>query len=211
LLTQPALLAASNKNAVGDDVVHRGLWVYYNLLCAPPVPPPPAGALAAAAAMMGSTYQIAQQRDTGCGAACHSRFDPFGIATLNYDGIGRYRTTDPTSTPPGGAIDDAAYVLAGVLPGVTPNSSVMVGGTALPAVQVNGVNDVARLFVSGRQVSDCAADVLATYTMDHSPDKEGSCALQNVKDRFKQSGSFVDLFTSILTSPAFLTRDIEGP
>jgi hypothetical protein len=128
---------------------------------------------------------------------------------LNYDNTGRYRTTDPTSTPPGGPINTVAYVLPAVLQGTTANASVMVGGMNVPAAQVNGVNDVAQLFLSGRQVSDCAASTLATYTLDHSPESEGSCLLQTVKDAFHQSQSLTDLFTSILTSPAFLTRDIE--
>jgi uncharacterized protein DUF1592/uncharacterized protein DUF1588/uncharacterized protein DUF1595/uncharacterized protein DUF1587 len=196
LLTQPALLAASNKNAIGDDVIHRGLWVYYNLLCAPVLPPPPANANTIAATITGSTRQQATTRDTTCGAACHGRFDPFGLATLSYDGIGRYRTTDPTTTPPGGPEDDSATVIPGVLAGA---------GTS--PVMIAGASDVAHLFGQGRQVSDCAADSLATYTLDHSPDAQGSCDLQTIKDRFQQSGSFPDLFSSILTSPAFLTRD----
>src|SRR5580658_5405326 len=197
LLTQPALLAASNKNAIGDDVIHRGLWVYYNLLCAPTLPPPPANASAVAATFMGSTRQQSLQRDTTCGAGCHGRFDPFGLVTLSYDGIGRYRTTDPTTTPPGGPIDDDALVPIGVLQANPP----------MPFM-LTGVDDVAQIFVKGRQVSDCAADNLTTYALQHSPDVEGSCDLQTVKDGFLQSGSFPDLFTSILTSPAFLTRDL---
>jgi hypothetical protein len=196
VLTQPALLAASNKNAIGDDVIHRGLWVYYNLLCAPVLPPPPANANTVAATITGSTRQQATTRDTTCGAACHGRFDPFGLATLSYDGIGRYRTTDPTTTPPGGPEDDSATVIPGVLTGAGSSP-----------VMIAGASDVARLFGQGRQVSDCAADNLATYTLDHSPDAQNSCELQTIKDRFGQSGSFPDLFLSILTSPAFLTRD----
>ena len=196
LLTQPALLAASNKNDIGDDVIHRGLWVYYNLLCAPVLPPPPANANTIAATITGSTRQQATTRDTTCGAACHGRFDPFGLVTLSYDGIGRYRTTDPTTTPPGAPEDDSATVIPGV-----------VASSGAAPLMVTGVAEVAQLFAQGRQVSDCAADNLATYTLDHSPDAQNSCDLQAVKDRFQQSGSFPDLFTSILTSPAFFTRD----
>ncbi|HEX4403782.1 MAG TPA: DUF1592 domain-containing protein, partial [Polyangia bacterium] len=127
VLTQPALLAASNKNAIGDDVIHRGLWVYYNLLCAPVLPPPPANANTIAATITGSTRQQATTRDTTCGAACHGRFDPFGLATLSYDGIGRYRTTDPTTTPPGAPEDDSATVIPGVLAG-SGASPVMITG-----------------------------------------------------------------------------------
>ena len=72
---------------------------------------------------------------------------------------------------------------------------------------LTGVSDLAQMFAKGRQVSDCAAGVLATYMLEHNPDTQGSCALQAVRDRFQTSGSFSDLFTSILTSPAFLSRD----
>jgi hypothetical protein len=117
--------------------------------------------------------------------------------TLNYDSIGRYRTTDPTSTPPGAAIITAATVQANILAG-HPDMPVMLANAS----------DLAQQLGSGRQVSDCTADHMATYTLDHSPTVEGSCELQTIRDRFKQSGSFSDLFASILTSPAFTTRDV---
>jgi len=206
VLTQPALLAASNTNASGDDVIHRGLWIYYNLLCAPTLPPPPANAASVAMTLTGeSTRQQAAYRDraepgvsgSGCGAGCHGRFDPFGLVTMSYDSIGRYRTTDPSTTPPGGPIDDTATVMPGVLEGTTTPT------------MVSGAAEVAQMFIKGRQVSDCAADTLATYVLEHSPDVEGSCGLQAVKDSFQASGSLAQLFASILTSPAFTTRDIH--
>jgi len=134
---------------------------------------------------------------SGCGAGCHSRFDPFGLVTMSYDSIGRYRTTDPSTTPPNGPIDDTATVPEGVLL-----------GTDTPT-KVKGADDVAQLFIKSRQVSDCAAGTLATYMLEHSPEVEGSCDLQSVKDSFQASGSFAQLFASILTSPAFATRDLQ--
>jgi len=199
VLTQPALLAASNKNSVGDDVVHRGLWIHDNLLCAPPLPPPPANAADVAKTITGSSREQAMTRDNGCGRACHGQFDAFGLVTLNYDGIGRYRTTDPTSTPPGAPLDTSAVVQAGIL----------AGSTGMPVTLAN-VEQMAALFAAGRQVSDCTAETLTTYTLDHNPTTENACELQALRDRFEQSGSFSDLFTSILTSPAFLTRDLGG-
>lgn len=197
LLTHPALLAATNRNAVGDDIVHRGLWVHDNLLCAPALPPPPASANAVAAMIMGSSREQAMIRDKGCGRACHGQFDAFGLVTLDYDNIGRYRTTDPTTTPPGGAIDTTATLQAGIL----------VGQGDQP-IELKNVNDLARALIATRQVSDCTAENLATYTLDHSPSVENPCELQAVKDRFQQNGSFAELFSAILTSPAFSTRDL---
>jgi len=134
---------------------------------------------------------------SGCGSGCHGQFDPFGLVTMSYDSIGRYRTTDPSTTPPDAPIDSSSVVAPGVF-----------AGTTMPT-PVSGVDDVARMFVQGRQASDCAATNLATYVLEHSPDVEGSCDMGTVKDSFHASGSFSQLFASILTSPAFATRDIH--
>lgn len=197
ILTHPALLAATNRNALGDDVVHRGLWVHDNLLCAPALPPPPASASAVAAMIMGSSREQAMIRDKGCGRACHGQFDAFGLVTLDYDNIGRHRTSDPTTTPPGGPIDTSATLQAGILVDQGDQD-----------IQLKDVNELARALLATRQVSDCTAENLATYTLDHSPSVENPCELRAVKDHFQQSGSFSELFSAILTSPAFLTRDL---
>jgi hypothetical protein len=204
ILTQPALLASTNPKPTGDDVIHRGLWVYYNLICAPPAPAPPANANSVAAMHANeSTRQQAAFRDapipgvmgSGCGAGCHGRFDPFGLVTMSYDSIGRYRTTDPSTTPPNQPVDDTAQLPAGVL-GPDP-------------VMLTDAADLAQRLAQGRQASDCAARNIATYALEHSPEVEGSCALQIVKDQFQKSQSFVDMYVSLLTSPGFATRDIE--
>ncbi len=233
LLTQPALLAASNRSAgvapnsspddlaSDDDVIHRGLWPYYALVCGPPIGSPPPDEIQVSSPQAGdpTRYQAAYRdgpiaeedggvvAGSGCGVGCHDLFDPLGLVTMSYDGIGRYRTTDPSTTPPNGPVDDSANIPVGVLAGVPAN--IMVNGT--PFVHVNDANDLAQLFVQGRQASDCAADTLTTDVLEHSPDTEGSCDLQAVKDAFKESGALPGLFASVLESPAFLTRDIESP
>jgi hypothetical protein len=230
ILTQPALLAASNKSpgaeppyyaAADDDVIHRGLWPYYALVCGPPVDSDPPTVIPIAATIAGdpTRYQAAYRdgpiaeedggvvAGSGCGVGCHNLFDPLGLVTMSYDGIGRYRTTDPSTTPPNGPVDDSANIPVGVLAGVPAN--ILVNGT--PFVHVNDANDLAQLFVQGRQASDCAADTLMSDALEHSPDTENSCDFQAVKDAFKESGALPGLFASVLESPAFLTRDIESP
>jgi hypothetical protein len=44
--------------------------------------------------------------------------------------------------------------------------------------------------------------------LDHNPELENSCQMKQVKDDFAKTGSFPQLFRAILTSPAFLTRDL---
>jgi hypothetical protein len=109
-----------------------------------------------------------------CGA-CHAGFDPFGLVTESYDPIGRYRTVDPEK---GGPIDNSATIAS--------------LGPDLDG-PVKNVNEVGQKFIAGRRASDCAATKLAKFTLDHNPDVENSCLLAQVKDNFKQSGSFAEL------------------
>src|SRR5260370_9629166 len=123
LLTYPALLAASNTAAAGDDVIHRGLWIYYNLLGAPALPPPPSNALSVAMSIAGEPTRdqaaypdgpLPAVRRSACALARHSRFHPLGLLTLTYDGIGRFRTADPGTIPPNGPVDDTSTVPSGI-------------------------------------------------------------------------------------------------
>jgi hypothetical protein len=190
-LTQPGLLATSNLHTSSDDVVHRGLWIYQNLVCGIAIGTPPANALSIASTFTGTDRQKTRQRDAMpvCGA-CHSFFDPFGIASEGFDPIGRYRTTDPQ--------DMSAIDSTGTIKGI---------GADMDG-PVSSLKDVADKLKTGRRVADCAVARLAQYTLDHNPNEENSCAIQKIKDDFAASGKFVDLFKSILTSPAFATRDL---
>jgi hypothetical protein len=191
LLTQPALLLSSNKHAGTDDIVHRGLWIYDNLVCGIAVGAPPPDADAIFATIMGTERERATKRDSmpQCGA-CHKMFDPFGLVTQNFDPIGRFRTIDPETKGP---VDTTATVIA--------------LGADLDG-DVKNVNDVAAKLAMGRRASDCAVVLVSRYTLDHNPDVENSCQIQEVKNNFAASGSFHDLFRAIVTSPAFLTRDL---
>ncbi len=190
LLTHPALLLSSNKHAGTDDIVHRGLWVYENLICGVSIGAPPANADAVFATLTGTEREKALQRDALSCGACHASFDPFGLVTENFDPIGRHRSMDPET---GGAIDTTATI-------------VRVGADLDGPVK--DVNELAAKLAQARRVSDCAVVHLAKFTLDHNPDVENSCQIRQVKDDFAKRGSFPDLFKAILTSPAFLTRDL---
>ena len=53
----------------------------------------------------------------------------------------------------------------------------------------------------------CVVDVGDSNAIPNAPAGAESCALRAVKDAFHTSNSFPDLVVSILTSPAFVTRD----
>jgi hypothetical protein len=191
ILTHPGLLATSNQHTDSDDIVHRGLWIYEKLVCGISLGEVPENADAVFASLAGTDREKSQARDAmpGCGV-CHNRFDPFGFASENFDPIGRYRTIDPQDNLP-----------------VVTQSTIQWLGPELDG-PISSLKDVADRLKVGRRVADCAVSNLAEYTLDHNPNAEGSCAIQQIKDEFAATGKFADLFKAILTSPAFATRDL---
>ena len=196
ILTQPAVLAAYSRPNRGDPI-HRGLFVYNSLICGATIPSPPGNALAVAATFPSSDTerQLASLRASdshGCGA-CHGLFDPLGLSTEKYDPIGRYQTMDAS-----GPIDSSSTLSAQLGPDL--------------AGPITGLPDlVTKLKGAGRRVPDCAATNLGQFVLGRSMIGDNSCAFQNVKDQFAMSGgSFMDYYRAILTSPGFLTRDVQN-
>jgi hypothetical protein len=93
------------------SVVQRGKWVLENLLGTPPPPPPPdipaLEAHSKEGKLLTMRQQMEQHRANPTCAACHSRMDPIGFALENYDGVGKWRTTDAGSKiDPSGKLPD---------------------------------------------------------------------------------------------------------
>jgi Protein of unknown function (DUF1592)/Protein of unknown function (DUF1588)/Protein of unknown function (DUF1595)/Protein of unknown function (DUF1587) len=193
ILTQPAFLLSTNIHAGTDDVVHRGLYIYNDFACGEPLGAPPANESAVFPTIVGTTSERWRQVEKlPLCKPCHERFDPFGLATEVYDPIGRFRSTDPDTRRP---IDTTA-----VIQGLGPDLD----------GPVKNINDVAARFAAGRRASDCFAVHLVSYTVDHGPIDDHSCALQQLKDELSQRGSFPDFFKAVVTSRAFLTRNVDA-
>ncbi len=106
--------------------VTRGKWVLENLLGAPPPPPPPdvpdlkTREGGEPPTSLRALMEVHRQ-NPAC-AACHRNMDPLGFALENFDGIGRWRTTEDTGVPGevGPAIDPS---------GVAPDGSTFQGAS----------------------------------------------------------------------------------
>jgi hypothetical protein len=100
LLGQGSLLTVTSYPN-RTSVVQRGKWILENLLgTPPPAPPPDVPALEATTANQHLTLREAMEKHRAnpvC-AGCHARMDPIGFALENYDGIGKWRSTDGGST-----------------------------------------------------------------------------------------------------------------
>ena len=190
ILSQPGMLAAYSRPDRGDPI-HRGLFSFYALVCGGAIPPPPAGALEVAKTFPpnATERELAGLRAANMVCkACHARFDPLGLVTERYDPIGRYHETDAA-----GAIDQT--------------STVATLGADLDGA-INGEAELTAKLLQGRRLSDCAVQNLSMFTLGHDVIGDTSCALQGVKDALAKTGKFRDFYKTLLTSPAFIKRDV---
>jgi hypothetical protein len=192
ILTQPALLAWL-ASANETSVVHRGLFVFTQLLCMQTAPPPP-GALDIAAAEAKNLTTERQRAAFRAGRSpckgCHSLFDPMGLVFEGYDPVGRFR-----STIDGAAVDTTAEA-------VVPDGL---------AGHLQGAADMAGRLAKSPEVALCAAKQVMAYALAEGitlPSEE--CVAQDVESRFSASGSRLsELFRALVSTPGFRHRS-EG-
>ena len=93
--------------------VQRGKWILENLLgLTPPAPPPNVPALkerVAGGKVLTMRQRIAQHRENPACSGCHNLMDPIGLATENFDAVGRFRTLeDGVPVDASGGLPDGA-------------------------------------------------------------------------------------------------------
>jgi len=97
LLGQGSILTVTSR-ANRTSPVLRGKWVLQNLLGTPPPPPPPdvppLKEKGADIANLTMRQRMEAHRTVAVCANCHGRMDPIGFALDNFDGIGKFRTTE---------------------------------------------------------------------------------------------------------------------
>ena len=103
LLGQGSILSLTSY-PVRTSVVLRGVWLLTNILATPPPAPPPNVPALKDRDEGGKIKSVRQSmeahRANPVCASCHLRMDPLGFALENFDGIGKWRTTEgPENTP----------------------------------------------------------------------------------------------------------------
>ncbi|MBX7097107.1 MAG: DUF1592 domain-containing protein [Myxococcaceae bacterium] len=187
LLTQGSFLAVRGDARSGSPV-QRGLFVRERLLCQEmPAPPPNVIDTLPAPSATNTTrgrYQ-AHLSASSC-AACHRLMDPIGFAFENYDGIGKWRTTE------NGVPVDASGELV---------STKAINGT------FTGALALANTLAQAREVSDCVAVSYFRYGLGRRDTPADACSVLAMKDAFAASGGkLATLARALVHTPGFAIR-----
>ena len=185
LLTQPAFLAShAKRNATSP--VHRGIIIRENLLCQT-IPPPPnnvSTVLPPATDATTTRERFAQHLADPTCAGCHTLMDPIGLSFENYDGIGKYRTTE------------------GVHP-VDASGAIVGGGEDLTAEYANAV-EMTKLLGNAQSVRDCVARQWFRFALGRTESQADTCSVAAVREGFATSdGNVPALLEEIVLSDAF--------
>jgi hypothetical protein len=102
LLGQGSIMTVTSY-ANRTSPVRRGKWILENLL-GTPVPPPPLNVPPfpeneAGKKVLTVRERMVQHRANPACASCHQLMDPVGLATENFDAVGRWRTVSEAGTP----------------------------------------------------------------------------------------------------------------
>jgi mono/diheme cytochrome c family protein len=184
LLGQGSVLTL-NSYANRTSPVTRGKYVLTNILGTPPPPPPdnvpPLDEKPGKALSM--RERMEEHRKNPSCSGCHKLMDPIGLALENFDGIGRWRTTD------GGARIDT--------------SSTLWDGT-----QVDGPSALRQAILSRpEQFAGTATEMLLTYALGRGLEYYDMPLVRSiVRDAARQNYRFSSIVAGIAKSVPFQMR-----
>lgn len=194
ILTMPGFLSTRSR-PTSTSVVGRGNLIKNAFLCTD-TPPPPDTLLTDIAALeeeqvdLTAREQALYRMTTGPCNACHTSFDPYGLAVDNYDLIGRFRETDEKGRP----IDTSVAL---------PEQ--IGGGNAENIVQV------AQVIAQTGVFAECMGRNLLNYSLaDTSAGQSelGDCSSTRVAETYSASSekTFSSLVKSVAASAPFINR-----
>jgi mono/diheme cytochrome c family protein len=188
LLGHGSILALTSQNNRTSPVL-RGKYVLTNILGTPPPSPPavvpPLDENPGKAKSMRDRME--EHRKSPACAGCHKLMDPIGLALENFDGIGRWRTTD------NGAIIDPASQLA--------DGTKIDGPVALRQAILRNPDMFARN----------VTEMLLSYAMGHGIEYYDMPFVRAiVKDAQRSGYTFSSVVLGIVKSAPFQTRRSES-
>lgn len=185
-----AVFLTQNSPGLRTSPVKRGNWVVQRVLgIRIPPPPPVVPELPADEAKSDLPVRdmLAKHRENPLCAACHSRFDAFGLAFEGYGPVGDARTTDLAGRP----VDTTVTYPGGF------------EGTALEGLQA---------FIRAhrqKEFVDSLSGKLLSYALNRSLQLSDEALLERMETQLSaKEYRFDALIETIVTSPQFLTRRV---
>jgi hypothetical protein len=184
LLTRAGFLTVTGATD-GSHPVKRGRRVYERMLCGELPPPPPVVPPAKPASMGGTTRQRFEEHDMNpCAGACHEVMDKLGFAFEEYDGIGKFRTTDN-----GGKVD------------------------ASGAIELDGskqafanARDLSQILAKSPTVASCFARQWMRFAFKRGDTAADAASLEAVEAAFAKGNAITDLLVGVAGSRSFRYR-----
>jgi hypothetical protein len=192
LLTTGAFLAM-HANPNQSSPVLRGKIVRERLLCQPLKPPPGTVEINPPAPdpSLTTREQYAMHTEDPSCASCHDLIDPIGFGFEQYDGIGRFRSTE------NGKPVDASGAL-------TQTQSI--DGPFVGAVELS------QRLAESEEVRECFAAQWFRFAHGREATAEEACALSELSSTFSQADSNVqELIVAIVLHPSFRMRLRDQP
>jgi hypothetical protein len=191
ILTQAAVLTVLAKPDRSSPVL-RGKFIREKLLCQPVSPPPQNIVITPPMIQAGVSTRdmFTMHSQVQPCKGCHTLMDPIGFGFENYDGIGRWRTTDL---------------------GQTVNSTGTLQGSDVDGT-FNGAVDLAHKLAGSSEVRDCMATEWFHYAMGRGDTPEDTCSLGTLKQAFADSQTDMrKLLVAVTQTPAFRYRNEVTP
>jgi hypothetical protein len=186
ILSQPGMMSMLGK-ANQTAPVQRGKFVREQLLCNT-LPPPPANIQIKPPDLsptLSTRERFTEHRTEALCAGCHTMMDPIGLGLENFDGAGKYRTTEN-----GAPIDVSGEVTSSDITGT-----------------FNGATDLANKLASSDQVKKCVSTSWFHFAYGRADIAADQCSLAVLEKSFADSGyTFEGLVTALVRTDAFLYR-----
>jgi hypothetical protein len=189
LITTPAFLATFSHGVVSAPV-RRGRIISDKLLCKTFLPPatgvPPVESRPGMPAPKTTRQLYAEHTSNPACSFCHQYFDPIGFGLENYDGFGRWRTSE------NGHDIDASGVIYGT--------------------SFQGPAGLVEYLAAPENAPHCLVVQLFRQAMGRAETDADDCTLAELQTAFQRGGERVQpLLLAITGSQAFLTRRAVRP
>lgn len=200
VLTHPAWLGAHGGNFENDpSAIHRGKWVYEELLCGqvPPLPITVDAMLDPATTDRSARDRLESQIDARAECAgCHVFMNPLGYTFEIYNHAG-YLRTDDHGAPPNGAVR---------LPVVPPGDPVITAG-----LEVDSAVELMQHLARSPRVQRCFIRQAFRYFMGRDETYADACTLAQMEAAYDGTdGSMVEMLVALFQSDAFLYRRVTA-